>query len=273
MANKEGKPVDLKTLEPKKKEDSVFQTLKKVNVKGYTEKKGQFDYLSWSKAHTIIKHYFPEAKTIVHEDPTTGLPYFKTTSGKAWVKTTIEIGDTSETERAPVTGHTNQDIATPKETDIRNSIQRCKAKTASLLGLGLELWDSIAFANLPDGEGSSNEDSSEAPKTQTQRKTSSSNFKPVQKTDKELGETVQTMKDGFNDTNGKKFKDIDVRTLASVANWYVNNYFRGKGLDGRDLSDDHKQFAHDVGLYLKSKGVVFTAKPQEKKGKWGFPNG
>ena len=47
--------------------NNIFETLDKVDVSTHTEKKGQFNYLSWPWAVRELLRVAPEATWIVHE--------------------------------------------------------------------------------------------------------------------------------------------------------------------------------------------------------------
>ena len=55
---------------------NYFEELAKVSVKDKVEKKGNFDYLSWANAWSLIKLKYPKAQRNVYEDPHTGLNFF-----------------------------------------------------------------------------------------------------------------------------------------------------------------------------------------------------
>jgi hypothetical protein len=47
---------------------SVFETLNAVDVRPQSEKKGQFTYLPWSDAWTVLLTHYPEATHDMLED-------------------------------------------------------------------------------------------------------------------------------------------------------------------------------------------------------------
>ena len=76
---------------------SVFETLNKINVNEFKEKKGNYDYLSWSDAVQYVLSVYPDATWETHEfdipidrDGWTKHPYMMTESG-CFVKVSVTI--------------------------------------------------------------------------------------------------------------------------------------------------------------------------------------
>ena len=122
---------------------SVFDTLNKINVNEFKEKKGSYDYLSWSDAVQYVLSEFPEATWETHEyiSETTGCyqPYMKTESG-CFVKVSVCIDGITRTEVHAVMDNYNKAILEPTATQINNSIKRCLVKCFALFGLGLYIY-------------------------------------------------------------------------------------------------------------------------------------
>ena len=117
---------------------SVFEKLSAIDVSGFTEKKGQFTYLSWSDAlNELLKHY-PEATWHVLSD-SNGFPYTQTPAG-CFVTVEVIIEGISRTQVHPVLNHVNKTIEMPNAFEINTAIQRCLAKCISLHGLGLYIY-------------------------------------------------------------------------------------------------------------------------------------
>lgn len=120
---------------------NYFEELAKVSVKDKVEKKGNFDYLSWANAWSLIKLKHPEAQRNVYEDPHTGLNFF--TDGKtAYVKVGISINQLEHIDYLPIMDFRNNSIRVDKITsmDVNTAIQRSTAKAIAMHGLGLSLW-------------------------------------------------------------------------------------------------------------------------------------
>jgi hypothetical protein len=120
---------------------SSFEKLNKINVNEYTEKKGQFTYLSWAWAVRELLQVAPEATWKIHEWGIDGnrQPYMKTEAG-CFVQVTVTIDDIDRTQVHPVLDNRNKTIDSPNAFQINTSIQRCLAKAIALHGLGLYLF-------------------------------------------------------------------------------------------------------------------------------------
>ena len=92
---------------------NYFEELVKVSVKDKVEKKGNFDYLSWANAWSLIKLKYPKARRNVYEDPHTGLNFF--TDGKtAYVKVGIVVNDLEHIDYLPIMDYRNNSIRVEK---------------------------------------------------------------------------------------------------------------------------------------------------------------
>ena len=128
---------------------NVFETLNKVDVSEYTEKKGKFNYLSWSYAVRELLKVCPTATWEVHTfDGVDGTkqPYMKNGTG-AYVQVSVNVDDIVRSQIHPVLDHRNQTINEPNAFEINTSIQRCLAKAIALHGLGLYIF---AGEDLPE---------------------------------------------------------------------------------------------------------------------------
>ena len=129
------------------KEESTFDKLNSINVNDYTEKKGQFTYLSWAWAVRELLKVDPQTTWEVHEychankDGYGNItaPYMKTDSG-CFVKVTVWVGGIARTQIHPVLDHKNKAIEKPNAFEINTSIMRCLTKAISLHGLGLYIY-------------------------------------------------------------------------------------------------------------------------------------
>jgi len=123
------------------KKKNIFKELSSISIKGKTDKKGKFDYLSWASAWSMIKSEHPNAQRNVYESEHTGLNFFS--DGKtAYVKVGITINDMEHIDYLPVMDYRNNSIAIEKVTsmDVNTAIQRSTAKAIAMHGLGLSLW-------------------------------------------------------------------------------------------------------------------------------------
>lgn len=129
---------------------SLFARLSEINVSQFTEKKGQFTYLSWAWAVIELKKVAPEAYWIIHEWGLEGnkQPYQQSEAG-CFVKVTVIAEGIEMTQVHPVLDHQNRTVKTPNAFEVNTSIMRCLTKAISLHGLGLYIY---AGEDLPEGE-------------------------------------------------------------------------------------------------------------------------
>ena len=125
------------------KKPSMFEQLDSINVNSYTEKKGQFTYLSWAWAVRELLKVDPYATWVVHkwggDDDVNSRPYMETEAGY-FVQVTVTVNDVERTQVHPVLDNRNQSIKEPNAFQINTSIQRCLAKAIALHGLGLYIY-------------------------------------------------------------------------------------------------------------------------------------
>ena len=123
------------------KMESVYNSLKAIDVRPKAEKKGRADYLSWAHAWDMLKSVYPQAQRIIYESEHTGLNYF--TDGKtAYVKVGIVVNDLEHIDMLCVMDHRNKSIPIEKlcSFEVNKTIQRATAKAIAMHGLGLSLW-------------------------------------------------------------------------------------------------------------------------------------
>jgi hypothetical protein len=123
------------------KMESVYNSLKAIDVRPKAEKKGRADYLSWAHAWDMLKSMYPQAQRIIYESEHTGLNYF--TDGKtAYVKVGIVVNDLEHIDMLCVMDHRNKSIPIDKicSFEVNKTIQRATAKAIAMHGLGLSLW-------------------------------------------------------------------------------------------------------------------------------------
>ena len=127
--------------------DNKFDVLNKIDVSKYTDKKGQFTYLSWAWAVRELLKVAPDATWEIHEyshanDAPHGeitAPFMRTSAG-AFVKVTVTVDGINRTQVHPVLDHRNKTVEEPNAFQINTSIQRCLAKAIALHGLGLYIF-------------------------------------------------------------------------------------------------------------------------------------
>ena len=127
-----------------------FNQLNSINVNEFTEKKGNFTYLSWAWAVRELLKVDPEATWEIHEWGIEGnrQPYMQTEAG-SFVQVTVWVGGIARSQVHPVLDNRNKSIESPNSFQINTSIQRCLAKAIALHGLGLYIF---AGEDLPQVE-------------------------------------------------------------------------------------------------------------------------
>ena len=134
-----------------KKRENTFEILNKVDVSKFTEKKGQFNYLSWAHAVRELLKACPEATWEVHlfdNEDGTKQPYMKNGTG-SYVQVSVNVDNVVRSQIHPVLDHRNQPIDNANAFQINTSIQRCLAKAIALHGLGLYIF---AGEDLPEAD-------------------------------------------------------------------------------------------------------------------------
>ena len=134
-----------------KKRENTFELLNRVDVSKFTEKKGQFNYLSWAHAVRELLKACPDATWEVHlfdNSDGTKQPYMKNGTG-AYVQVSVDVEGVIRTQIHPVLDHKNSPIDNPNSFQINTSIQRCLAKAIALHGLGLYIF---AGEDLPEAD-------------------------------------------------------------------------------------------------------------------------
>lgn len=118
-----------------------FNSLRKINVNEYTEKKGKLTYLSWTYAvDTLLQHdpmatwEFPEPK------------YF---GDSVMVYCNVTAFNKTMKMQLPVMDNYNKAISNPNTRSISDATMRCLAKCIACFGIGLYIY---AGSDLPDDD-------------------------------------------------------------------------------------------------------------------------
>ena len=107
-----------------------FIEISKTDVSHLIEKKGKFNYLSWSHAtEELLK--LDQFASWEYKEPLT-LP-----DGSMMVFCTVKAFDKEMTAQLPVIDFKNQAIKNPNSMQLNTAMQRCLAKAIALYGLGL----------------------------------------------------------------------------------------------------------------------------------------
>ena len=147
-----------------KDNNSIFETLSKINVNDKTEKKKTLTYLSWTFAWSEVKKAFPDATYNVWKDED-GNPFtFNKTLGYMCY-TTVCIGGETLEMWLPVMNGANKAMLDNKYSyktrfgdkeveaatmfDINKTIMRCLVKNIAMFGLGLYIFSG---EDLPESE-------------------------------------------------------------------------------------------------------------------------
>ena len=159
------------------KMESVYNSLKAIDVRPKAEKKGRADYLSWAHAWDMLKSMYPQAQRIIYESEHTGLNYF--TDGKtAYVKVGIVVNDLEHIDMLCVMDHRNKSIPVEKlcSFEVNKTIQRATAKAIAMHGLGLSLWTG---EDIPSAKPEAKDTPSNEPKKKIALKVDDDNWAKV----------------------------------------------------------------------------------------------
>lgn len=131
---------------------SVWETLSRVDVSGFTEQKNGLTYLSWAHAWGALKAYYPDAtfEKVLFENAIVmksgepcvmmTLPYLVDASGYAFVQVRVVAGGQDVAEFFPVLDHKNKAVQWPDSFQVNTALQRCLAKAIAYLGLGHHVY-------------------------------------------------------------------------------------------------------------------------------------
>jgi len=118
---------------------SVFETLSNVNVAPVVQKKGAFNYLSWSNAVRELLKAFPTATWEFGE--WSDMPYLETGVGY-FVTCSVTVDGITRKQLMPILDFKNKAVAIGNLTSdqVNKAQMRALAKAIALHGLGLDLW-------------------------------------------------------------------------------------------------------------------------------------
>ena len=124
---------------------SVWNKLNAIEVD--TDKKGKFDYLSWTEAWTILMDNFPFATYSFSPETYEG-------NGTVMTHCSVSIGHLERSMWLPVMDSKGNSIPNPSTRQIQDSRMRCLVKCLAMYGLGHYVYRG---EDLPDA----NKDASE----------------------------------------------------------------------------------------------------------------
>ena len=107
-----------------------FKEVSKTDVSNFVEKKGKFNYLSWSHCCSALLN-LDNSATWTYADPLT-LP-----DGSMMVFCTVKAFGKEMTAQLPVIDFKNQAIKNPNTMQLNTAMQRCLAKAIALFGIGM----------------------------------------------------------------------------------------------------------------------------------------
>lgn len=115
----------------------VWSTLSKHDASGQTEKRGGYNYLSWSWCWAILKDHYPESKAAF------SLEKFEGGTVEVACHLTVKQGEKEFTDShwLAVMDNRHKAVKNPSATDISNTRMRCLVKTIAVVtGLGLYIY-------------------------------------------------------------------------------------------------------------------------------------
>lgn len=125
--------------------NSKIENLLNIDVSSWIEKKGQFNYLSWSHAWREFIRNYPDATYEIAKNEL-NLPYFNSDAG-GMVYTKVTAGGLTHEMWLPIMDFKNQAKKQFDMMDVNKTVMRCLVKNLAMFGLGLYIY---AGEDLPD---------------------------------------------------------------------------------------------------------------------------
>ena len=153
-----------------KEKISRFQRLNAIDCSKHIEKKGKFNYLSWSWAWAMFKIECPDATFEKHHYPNSdghSVPYTKDEEGYAYVNVSVTTEGEKLSEVFPVLNNSNRPIQNPNSFDVNTALQRCLVKAIAFHGLGLHIY---AGEDLPEQVSAAKEEAAAEKKKESEAK-------------------------------------------------------------------------------------------------------
>ena len=139
--------------------DEVWETLNAQDLREFSEKKGNFTYLSWTDAWSVMMTCFPE---VTYEFfPETYEPNKTVMSHCA-----VRIEGLERTMWLPVMDNRNNSIANPTTRQIQDARMRCLVKCLAMYGLGNYIYRG---EDLPDSKKDKDEEQAKVPVSETKK--------------------------------------------------------------------------------------------------------
>lgn len=125
----------------------VWNTLTQIDVSDYTDKKGNFTYLSWGVAWLELMKVYPQAQYEF-------LPETINDNGTVMVHCIVRIGNLERYMWLPPMDFNNNSIKNPTTRQISDARMRCLVKCIAMFGLGHHIFSmkdsSVYGEDLPD---------------------------------------------------------------------------------------------------------------------------
>jgi len=126
---------------------SIWNTLSKIDVSKYVEKKNGLSYLSWAYAYGVLMEHYAHAEYSFSQHETHP-------DGTVTVHVDVVIGKCHRSMWLPVMDHRNNAIKNPDARKISDTRMRCLVKCLAMFGLG---WKLYAGEDLASSEDSSSD--------------------------------------------------------------------------------------------------------------------
>lgn len=122
----------------------IWNKLSIIDVNKHKKKRGQFDYLPWNVAISIIMEHYPDITyDFLHYTDSNGMvkDYIVAPDGSCSVECQVTINGITKKMFLAVTDYNNKAIEDPSSVDINNTKMRCLTKCiATGFGLGWYIY-------------------------------------------------------------------------------------------------------------------------------------
>ncbi|HAQ1487919.1 TPA: DUF1071 domain-containing protein [Enterococcus faecium] len=229
-------------------DNTLFNSLYKINVKGVTEKRNDLTYLSWAWAWAEVSKVCEAVDYEIYRDPETHRPYlFDEKTGymvftsitvngvkrDMWLPVmdgankamkdkpyTYEVNDyqwNNETKKKEIVGKIEKRVEAATMFDINKTIMRCLVKNLAMFGLGLYIF---AGEDMPE------DISMLEPATQRSKKLFLDALQLVaNKYEKSIDEAIVALTDAASITaDDSKWTKRDLGILKRGVNWLEDQY-------------------------------------------------
>lgn len=191
---------------------NYFTELASIDVSKHVEKKGRFNYLSWSWAVDQLLKKCPNATwKVVRFD---GLPYLKTEIGY-FVEVEVTVNNITRSQIHPVLDNYNKPIATPTSFQINTSIQRCLAKAIALHGLGLYIYSGEDIPQDDEPKQTSKQQSI-VPEKEQERQVQVANEQRIQAIHAQIRELSEAYGMPFEETKATVKQSLGIQTFKGI---------------------------------------------------------